>query len=87
MAEGVVIDLELVDIEHADGQGHPEADGFPPLGQALPLIAPAVGHAGELIHHGLLLELHLVVVELDVGIDTGLDDHGAEGLCSIHKEG
>ena len=83
VAEGVVIDLELVNIEHAQGEGLSETDSVLPSGGALRLVAPAVGHAGELIHQGLLLELVLIAVELDVGVDPGLDDHRAEGLGDI----
>ena len=81
--EGVVIQLELVDVEHTDGEGQLEADGLPPAHQALLLVPAAVCHAGELIHHGLPPELHLVVVELDMGIHPGLDNHRAEGLGHV----
>mgnify|MGYP002509279956 CR=1 FL=1 len=42
-----------------------------------------MGHAGEPVHHGLLHELHLIAVELDMGVHPGFDDGGFEGLGHI----
>ncbi len=83
MAESVIVELEFVDIKHAHGEGEPEAHRFPPFGDAGALVAPAVGYAGQVVHQGLLLELRLIVVEMDVGIDPGLDDDRTEGLGHI----
>ena len=83
VSEGVVVQLELVDIEHTDGEGQVKPDRLVPAGRAAVLVPPPVGHAGELVDHGLLPELHLIMVELDMGIHPGLDDHRVEGLGHI----
>ena len=46
-------------------------------------MPPPVGHAGELVRHGLVLHLLAVLVELDVGVDSGLDDQGMAGLVDV----
>ena len=83
MAEGVVVHLEFVNVEHTDGEGNLQAGGLLPLGQAVEVVAAAVGNAGELVRHGLVLHLLAVLVQLDVGIHPGLDDQRVAGLADV----
>ncbi len=83
MTEGVIIQLELIDIEHADGEGDLETDRLPPARCALILISSPIGHTGKLVDHGPLLELHLIMIKLDVGVHPSLDDHRFKRLRDI----
>ena len=83
VAEGVVVYLEAVDVEHADGDGDMQADRLAPLCGTVLLILAPVGDACKLVGHGLLLHLPAVVVQLDMGVDPRLDDQRLEGLCDI----
>ena len=83
MAEGVVVDLELVNVEHTQGEGDLEAHSLLPLAGADAVVPPPVGHAGELVSHGLVLHLLAVLIELDMGLDPGLDNKRVEGLGDV----
>ena len=60
-----------------------EPDGLLPLRGAELVMPPPVGHAGELVGHGLGLYLLAVLIELDVGVHPGLDNQRVEGLYDI----
>ena len=83
MAEGVVVDFELINVEHADGNGGPQADGVLPAFAADGVVTPPVGHFGELVHRGGLLDLRPVAVEVDMSVDPCPDDGGMEGLGNV----
>ena len=83
MPEGVVVDFELVDVHHADGEGDVQPHGVLPPLQADGVVVPPVCHAGELVQGGLPLDLGAVLIQLDVGVDPGLDHQGVEGLGDI----
>ena len=83
VAKGVVVQFEFVDIEYADSEGQSQSAGFPPFCHAVFLVAPPVGDAGELVYHGLLHEMHLVVEELDMGVGPCFYGDGAEGLGDV----
>ena len=83
MAEGVVVDLKLVNVEHADREGDAQADGVLPALAADGVVAPPVGHAGELIYGGVPLHLIPILEEFNVGIHPGPDNGGVEGLGDV----
>ena len=83
MAEGVIIDLKLVDVKHTQGDGLLEADGLLPLVVAVQVVAAPVGHPCHGVHHRLLFHLGAVAVELDMGVYPGPDDGGMVGLGDI----
>ena len=62
VAEGIVVHLEAVDVEHTDRKGELQPGGLLPLGRAVLLIFAPVGDPGQLVGHGLLLHLAAVVI-------------------------
>ena len=83
MSESVIVQLKSVDIKHTNGKRQFKAYGFPPACSAFALISAPVCHAGELVDHGLLFKLHLVMIELDMRIYPCPDNRRIKRLCDI----
>ena len=82
MAEGIVDELELVQIHDGDGHG-----GLVPLALAQRLIEAvreqsAVGEAGERIVVGLMQKLLLVVLAVGHVLDRALKEHNLTRLVA-----
>jgi len=81
VAIGVVVFLEVVDIDHGDGDRRADALGMAQLLQQHGIEAAAVGQAGQAILHGPRFELLVggaeLLLELDAGGDVAGDDDEA----------
>lgn len=83
MAKGVVVNLEFINIKHADGEWNPQTGGLLPFQGAVVVVPPPVGHPGKLVRHRLKLRLLSVLIQLDMGVYPGPDNQGMEGFYDI----
>ena len=60
-----------------------QSGGLLPLHYAETVVPAAVGDSGELVGHRLGFHLLAVLVELNVGVDPGLDNQRVERLGNI----
>ena len=83
MAEYIIVYFEAINVKHADRERSVQPDSFLPLGNTVLLIPAAIGNPCQLIGHGLLFNLLTVLIQLNMCVDSRLDNHGIKWLCNI----